>query len=163
MADSTLPLHAFVLDSPLPAAELGRLQAELKALIRSNELRALDLDQREKELVLRGQHCDERWGELETIRSNLMRSELELEARQTELDRDDAAEVTREKDGWKSLAAIFIEGKPKTLVTKLVKYPAPEAAKILRALPEARAAEILAEVPSDQYVEYTEAYRKAQE
>jgi hypothetical protein len=31
--------------------------------------------------------------------------------------------------------------------------------KILRALPETRAAELLAEIPADRYIEYTEAYR----
>jgi hypothetical protein len=162
VAQATLPLHAFVLESPLPAAELGHLQAELKSLIRSNELRALELDQHEKELQLRAQHYDERWAELETMRSSLMRSELELEARQTELDRDDAAKAAKEKASWKSVATTFLEGKTKVLVPKLLEYPAPEAAKILRAMPEARAAELLAEIPSDRYVEYSEAYRKAE-
>lgn len=160
--DAALPLHTFVLDSALPAAELNRLQTELKSLIRENELRSLELDNRAKELELRAQHYDDRWKEIETIRTNLMKSELELEQRKGELDRDQAAQEALEKESWKSLASIFADGKAKVLVSKLTQYEPESAAKILRALPDARAAELLAEIPDDRYIAYTEAYRKAE-
>ncbi len=161
--EAALPLHAFVLESSVPASELARLQSQLKALLRSNELRSQELDQREHDLEMRAQHQEERWAELESIRSNLMRSELELEQRQTDFVRSEAEQVAREKESWRSLAQIFVEGKAKTLVSRLTQYEPHNAAKILRALPDARAAELLAEVPSDRYIEYTEAYRKAED
>ena len=161
--EAALPLHAFLLDDAISAPELARLQSELKTLIRSNETRAAALDEREKDLDLRARHYEDRWAEMEAIRTNLMRSEIELEERRGEVARDEAAQAARENASWKSLAAIFAEGKAKSLTPRLIQYEPLNAAKILRALPEARAAELLQEVPPDRYVEYTEAYRKAQE
>jgi hypothetical protein len=125
-------------------------------------MRAATLDEKGKELEMRAQHYEERWAELESIRSNLMRTELELEQRKAEVTRDQSAQAARENASWKSLAAIFAEGKAKTLVSRLTQYEPHNAAKILRALPEARAAELLQEIPADRYVEYTEAYRKSE-
>src|SRR5688572_23471896 len=34
--EAALPLHAFVLESSVPASELARLQSQLKALVRTN-------------------------------------------------------------------------------------------------------------------------------
>ena len=70
---------------------------------------------------------------MEAIRTNLMRSEIELEERRGEVARDEAAQAARENASWKSLAAIFAEGKAKSLTPRLIQYEPLNAAKILRA------------------------------
>jgi len=161
--DAAIPLQAFLLPAPFSSNELEGLQRELKASLRANQLRELELEKRERELDLLAQHFDERWSELEALRSSLVEAEMQLREREAELERDADVQAEREKASWTSLAGMFAEGKAKSLALKLMQYAPADAARILRALPAERARELLNEIPVGKHIEYADAYRVAEQ
>jgi flagellar motility protein MotE (MotC chaperone) len=71
------------------------------------------------------------------------------------------AQTEKEKTQWVKASKLFEQGKVKDLAKNLVLYKPEDAANILNALEGERAAEILAAVPTDKYLQYAEAFRKA--
>ncbi|MFT4539856.1 MAG: flagellar motility protein MotE (MotC chaperone) [Planctomycetota bacterium] len=161
LSSATSPLQSFLLQSPFSTDELQKLQAELKTKITANEARQLELNERQREIETREQHLEDRWGELAGLREDLNDRELELSQRGDELTRDARVAEEREQASWEGIAKIFEEGKVKDLTDKLLSFPASNAALILRAMPESRAAELLQSITGEKFREYMEAYRKA--
>jgi len=158
---ASIPLQAFVLQSPFTTERLESLQTELKSAIHSNEQLALELGETKAELDRQRQHIEDRWNELDLFRDKLVERDLELQSLSDELERDVAAQSEKERAQWVKAAKLFEKGKTKDLARNLTLYPPTDAAKILSALEGERAAEILAAVPPDRYLEYAEAFRKA--
>ncbi len=158
---SASPLRAFLLPSPFSADELSGLQRSLKSRIESTELERSKIARREAELEVRERQLEERWEELVEIRTTLIEETLELGQRSDELERDERVQSERENASWKSMARIFEAGKARDLAQNLTLFGPQEAARILRALSEERASELINEIPRERYLEYAEAYRKA--
>jgi len=66
----------------------------------------------------------------------------------------------RERLSWKKLAVAFEDGEPAELIPRLLQYPPEDAARILDALEDERASELLRAFSPDRSFEYWEAYRK---
>lgn len=161
LSEATSPLAAFLVPSPFSTQQLESLQGELKQRLDATRALQSQLREREQDLVLREEQLDERWQEMERIRNALLEQDMDLDQRQEELDRDERAQAERERASWQSMARVFSEGKAKDLVQDLVLFAPDEAAKILRALPDERASELIREIPRERYLDYAEAYRKA--
>jgi flagellar motility protein MotE (MotC chaperone) len=162
LAEAATPLSAFLLQSPFSAQELSGLQKELKNRLESARRLQIELKQKLDDVGARELQLEERWIELEQIRNGLIEQDLELAQRQDELERDARTQGEREDASWTSMAKVFEEGKPKDLAKNLVMFEPDEAARILRALPETRASALIRELPRDRYLEFAEAYRRAE-
>lgn len=162
LAEAATPLRAFVVQSPFSTEELAELQAELKNRIESARRMQTELEEKLDDVGARELQLEERWAELEQIRNGLIEQDLELAQREDELERDARAQNERESASWTSMAKVFEEGKPAELARNLILFEPEEAARILRALPEARASALIRELPRDRYLEFAEAYRKAE-
>jgi len=160
---ASTPLRAFLLDSPFSTEDLEGLQRELKARTRTLETLQASLEGRERELALRERQIEERWTELERIRTDLIEEGLELEQRQDELVRDEGVARDREEASWQTMGKVFEHGEPEDLAERLVLLGPEQAAKVLRALTSERASEILNQVPREQWPEFAEAYRRAEQ
>jgi len=158
---ASTPLQAFVLQSPFSTENLESLQGELKSAILSNQLLSKELGTSKAELDLQRQHIEDRWNELDLFRDKLVERDIELAALSEELNRDMEAQTEKEKTQWVKASKLFEQGKVKDLAKNLVLYKPEDAANILNALEGERAAEILAAVPTDKYLQYAEAFRKA--
>lgn len=160
---ASTPLRAFLLDSPFSTDVLEGLQQELKMRARTLETLQANIEGRERELGLRERQIEERWTELERIRTDLIEEGLELEQRKDELLRDEQVAKDREDASWKTMAKVFEEGKARDLAERLVLLGPERGAKVLRGLTSERASEILNQVPREQWTEFAEAYRLAEQ
>jgi flagellar motility protein MotE (MotC chaperone) len=156
-------LDAFLIESPFDAQGLESLQRELKGKIRELEDRRRRQRERERELDEREESLGTRYDELMKLRSTLEELEAELYARSEEIDRDERAQKQRERDAWKRLARSFEDGDVEELAERLALYPPADAAKLLHALDDERAGELLNELPVDVYKDYAEAYLEFRE
>jgi len=159
---ASAPLQAFILQQPFSTEELEELQRELKASRRKLEGRERELDAREEEIAARESQLADQLEHLVKIRTELHNDSMELEQRKVELVRDEKAQKEREDASWASLAQVFAEGKTSELAQILVLSTPEDAARILRALPSERATELLREIDRSKFLEYSEAYRKAE-
>jgi flagellar motility protein MotE (MotC chaperone) len=166
-------LSAFSLDSPLSASQLAQLvddlrtaraalQTEEKALAarqRDADARALLLDERERQI-------EDRMADLDEIKSELLARELEVRRLETEMAARQSAPVDALPPGadptaLAALAGLFQTGKPDELSKRLLQLSPAEAAPVLRALSDERAAQILNALPTDKWKGYATAYGKA--
>lgn len=162
LAEAATPLQAFIVQSPFSTEELSELQAELKNRVESARRMQTELELKLEDVGDRELQLEARWAELEQIRNGLIEQDLELAQREDELERDARAQNERESASWTSMAKVFEEGKTGELAKNLILFEPEEAARILRALPEARASALIRELPRDRYLEFAEAYRKAE-
>ncbi len=148
----------FRLQSPYSNRELAKLVDELKGKILEADLRLADLEEQEEHLAERQEVLDEQFRTLQRMRTDLEEFEAELEARSAEIARDEASAAQRGQERWSTLAGLFAEGDPEELSTRLQDYAPGDAARILHALPEERARQLLAALPEAQWKDYAEAY-----
>lgn len=152
-------LDSFLIEAPFTSDELGQLQAELKNRVRELKQLQLRQDQKAKELDEQEETLDLRYSELMNLRAALESFETDLHASAEELERDREAQVERERTGWKKLAKTFEDGDPALLSQRLVMYEPMDAARILHALDDERASELITLIEPLKYREYADAYR----
>ncbi|MCA8980469.1 MAG: hypothetical protein H6831_11660 [Planctomycetes bacterium] len=155
-------LGAFVLPSPYTSEQIKDLEMLLKSKLREAQLeldrmslRRLELDEREAAL-------QDRWGELQELRSTLERFEEDLNQRSAEIERDEAARSEKEVAALQDLAKVFEEGEPEELVNKLQAYGEEDAAKLLAQMDVERVAELLRAMDEENYVRFSKAYTAEQ-
>lgn len=147
--ESASPLKAFLLPSGFSAGELTELEEALERRMAELDLRSRDLDERAKALVLDRQLYDGLFAELEVLRESLLDQSAEAEARDEELDAKNAALEARRRGSFATLAKTFYSedaGKAKELAPMLTAYSPEDAALILVALPNERAAALVTAV-----------------
>ena len=151
-------LGAFAVAAPFDRRELERLSDELKA-------RDGDLGRREHELDLRERAVEdqlallqERFDSLAALRAQLDQQAAELERRAAEVERDEEFAAQSGELRYAALARLFAEGEVEDAVTRLLRFDAAEAARILAKLEPTRADELLKAVPDAQFLDYAEAY-----
>ncbi len=157
-------LGAFQVDSPYTGSELRKLQNEMKSKFRetrdlADSLRARELllDEREKAVL-------KKYNELNDFRTKLEEMESSIALRLSELERDEAAEQSRNIEGLKDSAALYQGGDAKTNAAMLADEAPEDAAVILKELGPEIAGEILREVqPMERRREFMAAYRKVHE
>lgn len=153
-------LGAFMIESPFTAAELRKLEGELKRKLREMtierealQVQSLELDEWETSLR-------ERQAELADLRTKLEALESSIELRMAELARDEAAHRDRELQGWKDLAKLYKTGEAEVNARMLAEESPEDAALILRELGEEQAGEILRLMnPLSVRQKYADAYR----
>jgi len=160
------PLQAFLLPNPFSAGELEGLADALERQQATLKEREGELARERSQLEEEKQHYRELFAELEDLRSALVRQNEEQQARSEELQRDRDALAEVERASFRSLAAVYAEGKAKDMAALLAKAYAPEkAALILAALPDDRAAALLTEIHKsdpDLGAKFVDAFRQAQ-
>ncbi len=151
-------LSAWTLEPPFSHAELKSLADELK-------LKTLQLDQRLKRVTEREELADQRaqdladqFETLDELRAELEAYEADLLLRAQEVERDEEAAAELRARRWDSLARLFSEQDAAEAGRRLQAYTPEEATKILRALDEDLAVEILNTFSGDKYIEYAEAW-----
>jgi flagellar motility protein MotE (MotC chaperone) len=156
---NTALLSAYALESPFSAAELQTLSVELKTAKLKYEARLESLDERERGLADREELMLHQFQTLDELKQELKRFEAELTLRSSEVMRDeDKAALGPVTPGLDSVAKLFAEGKADGLASRLIQYPAAEAAEILSHLSDDRAAELLNALPADKWKSYVAAY-----
>ncbi|HIG11678.1 MAG: hypothetical protein ABGY71_04575 [bacterium] len=157
-------LGAWMVPSPFTGTELRSLQDELKAKFQENRellgtlrARELELDEWEKTL-------QEKYNELADIRTKLEDMEGDLELRYAELERDEAAERSRELAGWEAQAELYKGGEPEINASMLANETPEDAALLMRALGPTAAGEILRLLePPELRKAFMDAYRRVSE
>lgn len=149
----------FSVKAPFSSEEFKRLSDELLASSDRIELRERQLNQRERELDERSQKLDEDFSTLTRLQTSLDDLASELRQRELELERDVGVRVESEAKVHARIGELFITGDPEELVTRIMMFDAPEAAKILATLEPERANALLAAMQSNErWLEYAEAY-----
>ena len=160
------PLQAFLLPSPFSAGELEALADDLERQQATLKERERELELERSRLEEEKQHYRDLFAELEELRSALVRQNEEQQARSEELQRNRDALAEVERASFRSLAAVYAEGKAKDMAAMLARaYPPEKAALILAALPEDRAAALLTEIHKadpDLGARSVDAFRQAQ-
>jgi len=147
--ESTSPLQAFMLPSGFSATELEELEKALQTRMAELDQRERALDEREEELLETDRHYQDLYGRLEGLRNSVLEEEAEVSAQKEEAARDRLAAEEREALSYKKMAGIFQEGKASDSARLLIDvYDPTEAARILGALEEERAGQILAAIHS---------------
>jgi flagellar motility protein MotE (MotC chaperone) len=153
-------LSAWTLPSPYSSSELRALSEELKRKREELQQRELALGRRERGVVEQESEIEERLKSLEELRAHLEALQAELSERETELARsEDSARAGRDAR-WAQLAGVIgaLED-PAAAAKRLQEYEPEEAAKVLLALDDdARAGEILNQVPGAEWKAYVDAY-----
>jgi len=152
-------LGAFVIPAPYSSEEFNELQKELRDGQKSLRERMARIEARERSLDEWEQSLQQRFDELNEMREQLVQRETELGLRESEAKRDLESSKATEQQSWKDLAKFFEEGDPADLSGKLAGFQPDEAARILHALPDERASELVNALPAEKYHAYLAAYR----
>lgn len=152
-------LGSFLLPSPMSATELGGLQQELHEVVSDAKARLERIREREEKLDEWEKTLDSRFASLKALQASLDKHDLEITLREEELKRDESAKTERDAQSWKELAKFFEEGEASKLAAKLMQFEPKEAVKILLALDDERASQIVNALPPDKYRAYLDAYR----
>lgn len=152
-------LSAWTLPSPYSTSELRTLSEELKQKRAEFEQRELALARRERAAQEDERELEERLKSLEELRTHLEGLQQEILGQEQELSRKQSAAAAGEEARWTEVARV-IGGLEDTQAGKrLQEYEPAEAAKVLTALgDDARAGEILNQVPSPRWKEFVDAY-----
>ncbi len=154
-------LSTWSLPSPFSSQELEELVDEIKT-------ERLELDQREAQLALRESEIQEQEGLLAEKTATLgnMRKELEVyegalatrefEVRRLEEEADERADLR-----WSQVGGVFAALDPEEAGQRLGQYSPAEASRILRAMDDEKAVEILNQLQGDRWKEYVDAYTQA--
>ena len=148
----------FRLEAPYSGRELSKLVDELKSKRMEVERRLAELETLDEHLAERQRVLDEQFRTLQQMRTGLEEFEAELEARAAEVARDEASREQRGAARWSTLAGLFEEGDAEELSTRLMEYEPADAARVLKALPDERARQLLGALPEAQWKDYAEAY-----
>lgn len=152
-------LSLWTVPAPFEASELESLATRIKAKEDDLERRLRALEEREDDFSERAAGLTDQFATLETLRAEMMDLDRELRLREKEVESDDAAAAERERTGWSKTARLFEEGEAQETSRRLTKFKPSEAAKILRAMDETRALELLKAIPDELWKEYFDAYR----
>jgi hypothetical protein len=150
-------LDAFTLEPPYSAAELQTLVDALKESHHEAELRLEAIAAREAAVEAREAAVADKEQELVELKARL--DAMTQGSGAPDRVRSKAEEL--EELAWSAKSALFAEGDVEPLATRLLGYPAIEAARILAGLPPERAQELLAALPESKWREYAEAYASA--
>jgi flagellar motility protein MotE (MotC chaperone) len=153
-------LSAWTLPSPYSTSELRVLSGELKEKRAELEERELALARRERSVHEDEVELEERLRTLEELRQHLETLQAELGTRELEVRRQEDSARAGQESRWTEVAHVIgaIED-PAAAAKRLLEYPSPDAAKILRALgDEGRAGEILNAVQGERWKELVDAY-----
>jgi flagellar motility protein MotE (MotC chaperone) len=152
-------LGAFVIPAPYSSEEFSDLQKELREGQKSLRERMARIEARERSLDEWEQSLQQRFDELNEMREQLVQREIEMGLRESEAKRDLESSKATEQQSWKDLAKFFEEGDLADLSAKLAGFQPEEAARILHALPDERASELVNALPAEKYHAYLAAYR----
>ncbi len=154
-------LSTWSLPSPFASEELQELVDEIKA-------ERLELDQREAQLALRESEIQEHEGLLAEktatlghLRKELETYEVSLTTREFEVRRLEGEADERAELRWTEVGGVFAALDPEQAGQRLAQYSPAEASRILRAMDEEKAVEILNQLQGDRWKEYLDAYTQA--
>lgn len=139
------PLNSFTLADPFSAEELSTLERTLQIKLDEVAERARDLDVRERELDADRQHLDDRYGELQSLRTALLEQGADNEAAGDEVDHDREVLEEDKMETYKQMSTIFVDTEAADAAALLSSVYGPEeAAKVLVHLEEERIRDIIA-------------------
>lgn len=151
-------LSAYSLPSPFDGGELQELADELSRRKQDLDEREDRIAERELQVQEREDSAAEQFRTLQEMRNGLEALEADLEARASEVARDESASAENEQSGWRSRAELFADGDAEELSGRLTQYEPEEAARILHQLESERATELLNALPASQWKTYVDAY-----
>jgi len=152
-------LSAWTLPSPYSTSELRMLSEELKHKQAELEQRELALARRERAVQEDERELEERLKSLNELRSHLEGLQQEIVGQEQDLARKQSAAAAGEEARWVEVARVIGGLEDPQAGKRLQEYEPAEAAKILSALgDDARAGEILNQVPSQRWKEFVDAY-----
>ncbi len=126
------PLSAFTLADPFSAEELRALEETLMTKLDEVAERAKDLALREQELEADRQHLEDRYKELESLRTALLEQDANTEAAGQEVDRDREILNEEKEETYKQMSTLFVDTEPEDAASLLHSLYGPEkAAKVL--------------------------------
>jgi flagellar motility protein MotE (MotC chaperone) len=152
-------LDVFQIASPYSSGELSELAESLERKLGEVDGRLAALDERERRADDREQFLGEQYATLAKLRTGLETLGDELDQRESEIERDEAARDARATESWSRLAQLFQKGDAASQSARLRTYTPSEAAEILHQLKPARAQELLDALTGDAWKDYAEAYR----
>jgi hypothetical protein len=160
-------LASWVLPPPLDAKEINDLVAELRDANSDLGRREQELELREAQIAEQMLALGQRASVLEQMRAELDSREDALEQRRLQLEQLagtlQRTDLVRTESADRELtrkAMLFAEGDAADVASRIVAYPADEAAAILDKLEDQRAIEILQALPQDKWQEYSDAYAR---
>jgi flagellar motility protein MotE (MotC chaperone) len=153
-------LGMFQFESPYTADELRELVSTLERRNKELDRRLAELANKEELADDRLEAIEDRQKALDTMKAELEELQAELAARAEELERDGQKKSDDEQKSVRALGALFEDGEPDALASRLVGYGPKEAAKILATLQPDRAKELLDALPQAKWREFAEAYTK---
>jgi flagellar motility protein MotE (MotC chaperone) len=154
-------LDVFQIESPFTSSELSELAETLENKLHEVDQRLLEVAERERRAADRAQFLDEQHAALVGLRTGLETWEDELDQREAEVERDEAARAARTTESWVRLAKLFEKGDAAEQSTRLAAYTPDEVARILHQLKPTRAQELLDSFDPQRWKDYAEAYRTA--
>ena len=159
--NAATPLGAFMLQDPFSTEELRSLEETLLVKIDEVSARARDLDGRERELEADREHLEDRYRELEKLRTALLEQGAETDAANEELDRNRDVLEEQEMATFKKMASLFEDTEPEDAAGLLTSVYGPsDAAKILVQLDPDRVRELISAINvlmPDESVRYVQA------
>lgn len=159
--NAATPLSAFMLEDPFSAGELDDLQRSLVTKIDELNQRTRDLDAREAELDADRQHLEDRYRELEKLRTALLEIGADTEAAGEEVSRDLEVLQEKEEQTFKKMASLFEDTEAADAASLLTSVYGPaDAAKILAQLEDERVRELIGAINQllpDESVRYVKA------
>lgn len=152
-------LSAWTLPSPYSTSELRQLSTEIKHRHEELEAREQALARRERAVQDDERGLDERRESLEELRKHLESVQKEIVLQEQALSKKVEASMAGEQARWGEVARVIAGLENEEAGKRIQEYSAQEAAKILRAMgDEARASEILNQVPGAKWKEFVDAY-----
>ncbi len=162
--NAATPLGSFMLEDPFSAEELRSLEETLQIKLDEVAMRARDLDGREKELEEDKQHLEDRYRELEKLRTALLEQGADTEAAGEEVDRNREVLEEEEMATFKKMASLFEDTEPADAASLLTSVYNPEdSAKILVQLEEERIRELIGAINAlmpDESIRYVKALQE---
>ncbi len=142
--NAATPLGSFMLVDPFSGDELGQLGKSLQTKLNEVAKRARELDERERELNADREHIEDRYRELEKLRSSLLDQDADTEAKGEEVDRDREVLKEDKMETYKKMASIFEGTEAEDAAALLTSvYDPAEAAKILVQLDDERVRDLM--------------------
>ncbi|QDV04990.1 hypothetical protein Poly30_04850 [Planctomycetes bacterium Poly30] len=162
--NAATPLGSFMLEDPFSAEELTNLQKSLQVKLDEVAQRARDLDARERELDSDREHLEDRYRELEKLRTALLEQNADTEAAGQEVDRDREVLQEKEDQTYQKMASLFEDTEAADAANLLTSVYGPEeAAKILVQLEEERVRELIGAINQqmpDESIRYVKALQE---
>jgi len=153
-------LDVWSLPSPYTRTELQTLTDELKARMHRLDLQETELAEREARVQEQLDVVAERFETIESLRAQLDSYRDELELRAQEVERVESDADARREARWQRVAGVIANLDDEVAGARLSSYSPEDAAMILTAMDDGRAADLLNQLQGERWKEYVDAYTR---